>query len=168
MKQDAIIAVIVATLCMLLYILIRFKNINFASSAVLALLHDVLVVLMVYAVLKISVGGTFIACMLTIVGYSINATIIIFDRMRENLAVKRNNESFEEIVNKSISQTVSRCINTSITTLVMVFALFLFGVDSIKEFAGPLMAGLICGAYSSIFITGVLWFTLKNKVTKKA
>lgn len=166
MKQDAVVAVIIATICMLIYIWIRFKDINFASSAVLALVHDVLIVLMVYAVARISVSSTFIACMLTIVGYSINATIIIFDRIRENLAVKLNKESIEEVVNNSISQTVTRCINTSLTTFIMVFVLFLLGVDSIKIFAAPLMVGIICGAYSSICITGTMWFTLKSKFMK--
>lgn len=168
MKQDAIMAVIVATLCMLLYIWIRFKDIHFATSAVLALLHDVLIVLMVYAVSKITVGSTFIACMLTIVGYSINATIIIFDRIRENLKEKSNKTTIEEVVNNSITQTITRCINTSLTTFIMVFVLFLFGVDSIQEFAIPLMAGIVCGAYSSVCITGVLWYTSKTKLIKKA
>jgi SecD/SecF fusion protein len=166
MKQDAIVAVIIATVCMLIYIWIRFKDVNFASSAVLALVHDVLIVLMVYAVARISVSSTFIACMLTIVGYSINATIIIFDRIRENLSVKLNKESIEEVVNNSISQTVTRCINTSLTTFIMVFVLFLLGVDSIKIFAAPLMVGIICGAYSSICITGTMWFALKSKFMK--
>ena len=104
MKQDALWAVIVATILMLLYIWFRFKNIKFAASAILALVHDVLVVLTFYAVAKWSVGSTFIACMLTIVGYSINATIVIFDRIRENLAAGRNKETLEELVNKSITQ----------------------------------------------------------------
>lgn len=168
MKQDAVVAVIIATICMLIYIWIRFKDINFAASAVLALVHDVLVVLMVYAVARISVSSTFIACMLTIVGYSINATIIIFDRLRENLAEKKKNETVVDIVNISISQTVTRCINTSLTTFIMVFVLFILGVDSIKIFAAPLMVGIVCGAYSSICITGTLWLTLKTKFAKEA
>ena len=121
MKSDAIIAILLATICMLIYIWIRFKNFNFGASAVLALLHDVIVVLMIYAVFSrfISVGNTFIACMLTIVGYSINATIVIFDRIRENMAAKRGKTTVEEVVNTSISQTISRSINTSLTTFVM-------------------------------------------------
>lgn len=167
MKSDAIVSVIIATICMLIYIWFRFKDINFASSAVLALVHDVLVVLMVYAVARISVGNTFIACMLTIVGYSINATIVIFDRIRENKAAMKKVDTLEEVVNRSISQTISRSINTSLTTFIMVFVLFVLGVDSIKEFTLPLMAGIVCGAYSSVCITGTLWYVMKKKLSKK-
>ena len=165
MKQDAFIAVIIATICMLLYIWFRFKDIKFAGSAVLALLHDVLVVLTFYSLLKWSVGSTFIACMLTIVGYSINATIVIFDRIRENLKVNSKME-LSEIVNLSITQTFTRSINTSLTTFVMVFVLFILGVSSIREFALPLMVGIVCGTYSSVCITGSLWYVMtiyKNK-----
>ena len=165
MKEEAIIADIIATICMLLYIWLRFKDIKFAGSAVLALLHDVLVVLAFYALLKWSVGSTFIACMLTIVGYSINATIVIFDRIRENLKVHSKLE-LAEIVNMSITQTFTRSINTSLTTFVMVFVLFLLGVSSIREFALPLMVGIVCGTYSSVCITGSLWYVMtvyKNK-----
>lgn len=167
MKSDAVVSVIIATICMLIYIWFRFKDINFASSAVLALIHDVLIVLMVYAVARISVGNTFIACMLTIVGYSINATIVIFDRIRENKASMKKTDVLEDIVNQSISQTISRSINTSLTTFIMVFVLFILGVDSIREFTLPLMAGIICGAYSSICITGTLWYIMKKKLSKK-
>lgn len=167
MKSDAIISVIIAAICMLIYIWFRFKDINFATSAVLALIHDVLVVVMVYAVARISVGNTFIACMLTIVGYSINATIVIFDRIRENKAAMKRSDVLEDIVNQSISQTISRSINTSLTTFIMVFVLFILGVDSIREFTLPLMAGIICGAYSSICITGTLWYVMKKKLGKK-
>ncbi|WP_077612250.1 protein translocase subunit SecDF [Clostridium sp. Marseille-P2415] len=165
MKQDAIVAVIIATVCMLLYIWFRFKDIRFAGSAVLALVHDVLVVLTFYALLKWSVGSTFIACMLTIVGYSINATIVIFDRIRENLKTQRKLE-LDEIVNLSITQTFTRSINTSLTTFIMVFVLYILGVSSIREFALPLMAGIVCGTYSSVCITGSLWYVMsihKNK-----
>ncbi|MCH5274130.1 MAG: protein translocase subunit SecD [Lachnospiraceae bacterium] len=163
MKRDAVIAVIVATLVMLIYIRIRFSNLAFAASAVLALLHDVLIVLAVYAVGRISVGNTFIACMLTIVGYSINATIVVFDRIRENLKEQLKKETYLDIVNKSIAQTFSRNIYTSLTTLFMVASLVIFGVSSIREFAIPLLAGIICGAYSSICITGLLWLKLREK-----
>lgn len=166
MKSDAIISVIIAAICMLIYIWFRFKDINFATSAVLALIHDVLVVVMVYAVARISVGNTFIACMLTIVGYSINATIVIFDRIRENKAAMKRSDVLENIVNQSISQTISRSINTSLTTFIMVFVLFVLGVDSIREFTLPLMAGIVCGAYSSICITGALWYVMKKKLGK--
>lgn len=161
MRKDAIVAVIVATICMLIYIWFRFKDICFAGSAVLALAHDVLVVLAFYAISRISVGTTFIACMLTIVGYPINATIVIFDRIRENR--KKKHGKLEDIVNESITQTLTRSIYTSITTFIMVAVLYIFGVSSIREFAAPLMAGVICGAYSSICITGALWLTMKKK-----
>lgn len=168
MKQDALWAVIVATILMLLYIWFRFKNIKFAASAILALVHDVLVVLTFYAVAKWSVGSTFIACMLTIVGYSINATIVIFDRIRENLAAGRNKETLEELVNKSITQTVTRSINTSLTTFIMVFVLYLMGVSSIREFALPLMVGIVCGTYSSVCVTGALWYVMTTRKKKAA
>ena len=163
MRKDAVVAVVVATICMLLYIWFRFKDICFASSAVLALVHDVLVVLTFYAVSRISVGNTFIACMLTIVGYSINATIVIFDRIRENMKKKRD---IAETVNLSITQTLTRSIYTSFTTFVMVAVLYILGVSSIREFAAPLMAGVICGAYSSVCITGALWLVMKRKTKK--
>ena len=168
MKQDALWAVIVATILMLLYIWFRFKNIKFAASAILALVHDVLVVLTFYAVAKWSVGSTFIACMLTIVGHSINATIVIFDRIRENLAAGRNKETLEELVNKSITQTVTRSINTSLTTFIMVFVLYLMGVSAIREFALPLMVGIVCGTYSSVCVTGALWYVMTTRKKKAA
>ncbi len=166
MKMDAIVAVIIATICMLIYIWFRFSDIRFAASAVLALCHDVLVVLAFYAVAKISVGNTFIACMLTIVGYSINATIVIFDRIREHLAGGKGKGDLKEVVNGSITQTLTRSIYTSLTTFVMVSALYIFGVTSIREFALPLMAGIICGAYSSVCITGAFWYIMKMKMVK--
>ena len=167
MRADAIIAVLIATVCMLVYIWFRFKDVRFAASSVAALVHDVLVVLAFYAALKISVGSTFIACMLTIVGYSINATIVIFDRIRENMGLAGKKDDLADIVNKSISQTLSRSIFTSLTTFFMVAALFILGVTSIREFALPLMAGIICGTYSSICVAGSLWYVLRTKVGKK-
>ncbi|MCD8197201.1 MAG: protein translocase subunit SecD [Lachnospiraceae bacterium] len=164
MRSDAIISVIVATVCMLLYIWIRFKDLRFAASAVAALLHDVLIVLVFYGAARISVGNTFIACMLTIVGYSINATIVIFDRIRENLGEMKKKDSLEELVNNSITQTLTRSIYTSLTTFIMVAVLFILGVASIREFALPLMVGIACGAYSSVCITGALWYLMKTKI----
>ena len=166
MRRDAIVAVIVATLFMLAYIWFRFKDIRFASSAVLALLHDVLIVLAFYAISRISVGNTFIACMLTIVGYSINATIVIFDRIRENMRGRKTPDHLDEIVNESITQTLTRSIYTSFTTFIMVAVLYILGVSSIREFAAPLMAGVICGAYSSVCITGALWLVMKRYYKK--
>ena len=165
MRKDAVVAVIVATICMLVYIWFRFKDICFAGSAVLALIHDVLVVLTFYAITRISVGNTFIACMLTIVGYSINATIVIFDRIRENMKKKRMDVA--ETVNLSITQTLTRSIYTSFTTFVMVAVLYILGFSSICEFAAPLMAGVVCGAYSSVCITGALWLVLKKTAKTK-
>ncbi len=167
MRADAVKAVVIATILMLLYIWLRFKDIRFASSAVVALLHDVLVVLAFYAVARVSVGNTFIACMLTIVGYSINATIVIFDRIRENMAVSRKKADLEELVNNSITQTLTRSIYTSLTTFIMVFLLFVLGVSSVREFALPLMVGIVCGGYSSVCITGALWYVMKTKIKKK-
>lgn len=166
-RQDAVVAVGIATICMLIYIWLRFKDIRFGASSVIALLHDVLVVLAVYAVLKVPVGSTFIACMLTIVGYSINATIVIFDRIRENKAQMRRGESLEDMVNASISQTLSRSIFTSLTTFIMVACLYVFGVSSIKEFALPLMAGIVSGTYSSVCLTGAMWYVFRTRLGEK-
>ena len=166
-QMDAVVAVAIATICMLLYIWFRFKDIRFGASAVIALIHDVLVVLAFYAVTRVSVGSTFIACMLTIVGYSINATIVIFDRIRENMKSMTRKDDLQELVNHSITQTLSRSIFTSLTTFIMVAALYVFGVSSIREFALPLMAGILCGTYSSVCITGALWYVLRTKIKQK-
>ncbi|MGN1184749.1 MAG: protein translocase subunit SecF, partial [Oliverpabstia sp.] len=163
MRRDAVIAVVIATICMLIYIWFRFKDVRFASSAVLALVHDVLVVLGFYAVARVSVGNTFIACMLTIVGYSINATIVIFDRIRENMKSMGKKQDLADVVNVSITQTLTRSIYTSFTTFITIFVLFILGVASIREFALPIMVGIICGAYSSVCVTGTLWYTLRTK-----
>ena len=167
MKTDAIWAVVIAALCMLVYIWFRFKDIRFGASSVIALIHDVLVVLAFYAIARVSVGNTFIACMLTIVGYSINATIVIFDRIRENMHSMSRKETLDEMVNQSITQTLSRSIFTSLTTFVMVAALYIFGVSSVKEFALPLMVGILCGTYSSVCITGALWLVLRKVFPQK-
>ena len=153
---------------MLIYIWFRFSDARFAVSAILALVHDVLVVLTCYAVIRISVGNTFIACMLTIIGYSINDTIVIFDRIRENLKMKKinNAQDLSEVANVSLTQTLSRSINTSITTFIMVFMLWLLGVATIRDFSLPLMVGLISGSYSSIFIATQLWFVFKRRLGK--
>ena len=168
MRRDAVVAVLVATLCMLIYIWLRFKDFRFASSAIIALLHDVLVVLAFYAIARVSVGNTFIACMLTIVGYSINATIVIFDRIREENKTKTRKDTLEDVVNRSITQTLTRSVYTSFTTFVMVALLFVMGVSSVKEFAAPLMVGVAVGAFSSVCITGALWYVMKTKVATKA
>lgn len=167
MKEDAIVALIIATICMLIYIRIRFKDIRFATSAVLALMHDVLVVVGFYAIARISLGNTFIACILTIVGYSINSTIVIFDRIREQLAVQKKKDTLEDVVNSCINDTLTRSIYTNFTTFVMVAVLYILGVSSIREFALPLMVGVVAGAFSSICVTGPLWYLMKTKLGKK-
>ncbi len=167
MRTDAIVAVVIATICMLIYIWFRFKDIRFATSAVIALVHDVLVVLAFYVIARVSVGNTFIACMLTIVGYSINATIVIFDRIREELKLNKK-EDLKELVNRCITQTLTRSIYTNLTTFIMVVALYVLGVSSIKEFAAPLMVGIACGAYTSVCITGALWYVMKMRTDKAA
>lgn len=167
MRQDAFIAVVIAVVLMLIYIWFRFSDFRFAGSAVLALCHDVLVVFACYALVRISVGNTFIACMLTIVGYSINATIVIFDRIRENLKLRGKNETLEELTNKSITQTLTRSIYTSLTTFITIAALYVLGVPSIKEFAMPLMVGIVAGGYSSVCVTGALWYMMRKSVEKK-
>ena len=168
MQKDAILAVVIASILMLIYIALRFSDVRFGASAVLALIHDVMVVFMVYTTAWLSVGSTFIACMLTIVGYSINATIIIFDRIRENLhEMSVDKDGYKKIVNTSISQTLTRNIYTTLTTFATVLMLYIFGVPSLKEFTLALMAGLICGAYSSVFITGPLWLFLKTHIGAK-
>ena len=171
MRSDAVVAVIIATVCMLLYIWFRFKDIRFATSAVLALVHDVLVVFAFYTIARVSVGNTFIACMLTIVGYSINATIVIFDRIREELRSEGKAAGdaalLKELVNRCITQTLTRSIYTSLTTFMTIAVLYVMGVSSIKEFALPLMVGIVCGAYSSVCITGALWYTMKTRGMKR-
>lgn len=168
MKSDTILAVAVAIICMLIYIRFRFSDIRFGVSSIACLLHDVLVVITFYALARVSVSNTFIACLLTIVGYSINATIVIFDRVRENMAVMNKKDDLQDVVNHSITQTLSRSLFTSLTTLVMVGALYIWGVTSIRDFALPLMVGIICGAYSSVCIAGALWYVLRKKFAPKA
>ena len=168
MKSDTILAVAVAIICMLIYIRFRFSDIRFGVSSIACLLHDVLVVITFYALARVSVSNTFIACLLTIVGYSINATIVIFDRVRENMAVMTKKDDLQDVVNHSITQTLSRSLFTSLTTLVMVGALYIWGVTSIRDFALPLMVGIICGAYSSVCVAGALWYVLRKKFAPKA
>ena len=170
MKTDAIIATLIAAVCMLIYIWIRFRKFATGASAVLALVHDIIVVFTVYVVASsiIPVGSTFIACMLTIVGYSINDTIVVFDRIRENRKKASARTELADIINKSITETLSRSINTSITTFIMVFVLALIGVSSVRQFAIPLIVGIISGCYSSICIAAPLWYLLSNKGQNKS
>ena len=163
MRRDAVLATVFATICMLIYIWLRFKNVHFALAAVIALVHDVLIVVGFYGLSRVTVGTTFIACLLTIVGYSINATIVIFDRIRENKATMKRGDTMIQKIDESITQTLTRSIYTSLTTFVMVFMIFIMGVSSIREFTLPLMVGIIAGAYSSVFVTGSLWYMMKGK-----
>ena len=166
MKKDAVVATVIATILMLLYIWFRFKDFRFATSSVLALVHDVLVVIAFYALLRWSVGSTFIACILTIVGYSINATIVIFDRIRENKALL-SKATKEEIINTSVTETLTRSIYSSLTTFIMIFVLFIMGVSSIREFALPIMVGIVAGTYSSVFLSSIFWYIFSNRFDKK-
>ena len=166
-QKETIIAVCVACVFMLIYIWFRFKDIRFGASSVLALAHDVLVTLAFYAFAYVSVGSTFVACMLTIVGYSINATIVVFDRVRESLAEAAPKTELKDIVNDSISATLSRSIFTSLTTFIMVACLYVMGVSSVKEFALPLMVGIACGTYSSVCLAGAMWYVFRTKIGKK-
>ncbi len=169
MRSQSAIAVVVAVIFMLIYIRFRFKDIRFASAAIIALVHDVLIVLALYAFARLSVGAAFIACMLTVIGYSVNDTIVVFDRIRENHKAIRNEtrESLKELANSSLAQTLSRSISTSITTAIMVLMLLILGVSSIREFALPLLAGVIAGTYSSIFIATQLWYIFKTSKMPK-
>ncbi|MBQ6319581.1 MAG: protein translocase subunit SecD [Lachnospiraceae bacterium] len=165
MSRDAVLAIIVATILMLIYIWFRFKDVRFGASSVICLIHDVLVVITFYALARITVGSTFVACILTIVGYSINATIVIFDRIREKLNATK--DDLKTIVNESVNQTLSRSLFTSLTTFIMVAVLYILGVSSVKEFALPLMIGIICGTYSSVCLASAIWYLLRTKVGAK-
>jgi len=167
MRSDAIIAIVAAMICMLIYIWFRFKDIKFGTSAVIALLNDLMILLAFYAFSRTAVGNTFIACMLTILGYSINATIIIFDRIREHLKTATAKTDMKQLVNECITVTLTRTINTNLTVVIMLVALYAFGVTAVKEFALPLIVGVVGGAYSSVCITGALWYTFKMMSIKK-
>lgn len=167
MKKDAVVATVLATILMLIYIWIRFRDFSFAAGSILALLHDVFIVISCYAIFRWSVGSTFIACILTILGYSINATIVIFDRIRENKTILPKSTAKEELINKSVTETLTRSIYSSLTTFITIFILFLMGVPSIREFALPIMVGIVAGTYSSVFLSSVFWYLLSNKFDKK-
>lgn len=162
---DAFKAIGWAVIFMLIYITIRF-NIRSGISAVVALIHDILIMLSIYSIFRIPVNSSFVAAVLTIVGYSINDTIVIFDRIREN-AKKERRVGFSEVANKSLNQTITRTINTSLTTLFTILTLYVLGVDSIKEFALPIIIGIIVGTYSSMCIASPLWSLLREKTGKK-
>ena len=162
--SNAAMSIIVAVILMLIYITFRFELLT-GLSALLALLHDMMVMLAVYAVFNLTINISFIAAILTILGYSINATIVVFDRIRENTRFIRK-ESFVDVANKSIWQTMARSINTSVTTLITLVVLYILGVASIKEFAFPLIVGVVCGCYSSVFLASQFWVLFKGKSAK--
>ncbi|WP_051226878.1 protein translocase subunit SecDF [Butyrivibrio sp. MC2013] len=168
MTKDAIVATILALILMLAYIWLRFRDLRFGASAIIALAHDAAMVIMCYAFTRIEVGSTFIAAVLTIIGYSINDTIVTFDRIRENQHNVRTEDDLKELVNKSVNQTLTRSLFTSITTFIMVLCLFIVGVEDIRTFALPLMIGVIAGTYSSICIAAELWFIMKKKSMSSA
>ncbi len=164
MKTTAILAVTLACIAMLIYVSLRFRDIKIGGSAIIALIHDTILVVLSYAVFRIPLNYSFIAVVLTVLGYSINATIVIFDRIRENKATIRKPD---ELVNISITQTFKRCMFTSLAMLILTSCLYIFGVRAIKDFALPIIIAVICGTYSSVFITGNLWhiFTIGFKKT---
>lgn len=164
MTKNAISATVIAIICMLLYIWFRFNNIRYAASAITALCHDVLILIGFYIVSRTTVGTAFIACILTIVGYSINATIVIFDRIRDTVNHNVDHKDFVTITNESITTTLTRTINTSLTTFISVFMIFILGVPSIQEFTLPIMVGIVAGGYSSVCITGPLLCVIGKNV----
>ncbi len=164
-QRNAVNAVVLGSVLMLIYIWVRFQDFKFGAAAVIALVHDVLIMLGVYAVFRIPINNSFIAAILTIIGYSINDTIIVFDRIRENRKIVGGDDN--DIINLSIKQTITRSINTSITTLIMVTSLWIFGTSSVQEFAFPLVIGTISGTYSSIFIASPVWGELRRFTREK-
>lgn len=167
MQQTAVLATLVAGLLTLIYITFRFRDVRFGLASIIALLHDVLIVIAMYAIFQIPVNNNFIAAILTIVGYSINNTIVVFDRIRENQRYYRPDQ-MESLVDDSIFQTMGRSLNTSITTIIMVLMLFILGVESIRWFAFPLLAGFVAGTYSSLVIASPMWVLLQKVGKKKA
>ncbi len=159
MQRAAIMAVLVSCVAMLVYISIRFRDIKLGSSAILALMHDALIMLAIYGVLRIPLNYSFIAAILTILGYSINATIIIFDRIRENRNLMRK-RSIGDIIDTSVNQTLRRTMFTSVTLLIAIFFLYILGVPSIKEFSLPIMLGVLFGTYSSICLSSNFWYAM--------
>ncbi|WMJ82403.1 protein translocase subunit SecF [Clostridium sp. MB40-C1] len=163
LKDKALKAFAIATIAMLIYIAMRFE-IKFGIAAITALLHDILITVSIYAIFRVPVNSPFIAAILTILGYSINDTIVIFDRIRENNK-KMRGKNLEELANVSITQTMTRSINTVLTTLFTIVAVYIF-VPSVRDFAFPLIIGIVSGAYSSIFIASPIWVMLKKRKSK--
>lgn len=167
MQKNALIAVLISCVAMLIYISIRFKDFKMGTSAIIALVHDILVMLAVYIVFRVPVNNSFIAAILTILGYSINSTIVVFDRIRENKKFFKKNE-FIDLINTSITKTLARSINTSLTTLLTIVCVYVLGVSSVKEFALPIIIGIICGTYSSVFLAGSVWYELCTRESANA
>lgn len=164
-RNKAMISIFVAAICMLAYITFRFEFV-FGIAAIIALLHDVLFLLTIYAVFRIPVNSSFIAAVLTIVGYSINDTIVVFDRVRENVKVTKV-KSYFDVADLSLKQTITRSINTSLTTALVIGSLYFLGVEAIKDFALPLLAGILVGTYSSIFIASPVWALIRSNLKVK-
>jgi preprotein translocase subunit SecF len=158
--KQALMALLLAAVGMLVYLSFRFEY-RFAGVAVLAVLHDALIVLGIFALLAKEINSPFIASILTVVGYSVNNTIVIFDKIRENIQFRKR-ESWAELANKSINETLTRSINTSLTTLLAVLALFFFGGATIQDFVLALLLGILVGTYSSVFVAGPLWVAWKE------
>ncbi|KPU44988.1 protein-export membrane protein SecF [Oxobacter pfennigii] len=165
LSRNALYAIILASVAMLIYVAVRFE-LNFGIAAIITLIHDILFTVGVYAVLQIPINSAFIAAILTVVGYSINDTIVIFDRIRENSKTNRK-ASLEELANASITQSLSRSINTVLTTLFTITALYFIGVSAVKELALPLILGIASGSYSSIFIATPIWLILRKRSNVK-
>lgn len=166
LTRNALYALIIAMGMMILYITFRFQFV-YAISAILALLHDVLVVIGVFSLFQWEIDATFVAAILTVVGYSINDTVIIFDRIRENEAKMKRAENYEDMVDKSVWQTMRRSINTVVTVLIALFSIFILGGESTRMFSLAMLIGVFTGAYSSIFIASQLLLEIKAYVKKQ-
>lgn len=164
-RNRALLSVFIASIVMLIYISIRFEAV-FGIAAIIALIHDVLILVSIYAIFNITINSSFIAAVLTIVGYSINDTIVVFDRVRENVK-REKNKTYFEIADLSITQTITRTLNTSLTTVLVIGSLYFLGVNTIREFAFPLLMGVLVGTYSSIFIANPSWALLRTKIKFK-
>ena len=165
MQKNAVISLVLACVAMLIYVSLRFREFKIGTSCILALVHDALIVTGAYAVFRIPMDSTFIAVVLTVVGYSINASVVIFDRVRENRK-KLGRKNYADLVNHSVNQTLRRSIFTSLTVFFAVVCLYIFGVPSVKEVALPIAIGVVAGAYSSICLSANIWYILCTSVGK--
>ncbi len=163
-QRKAFLSVLIASLGILIYVSIRFE-LKFGIAAVLGLVHDVLVMISIYSILNLSIDSTFIAAILTVIGYSINDTIVIFDRIRENLKNTKTKD-YDLLINTSVKQTLRRTLFTSFTTLLMIGLLYVLGTEAIRAFALPLVLGIMVGTYSSVFVSSTIWYILKTRDAK--